>query len=331
MNYSSLYRCMFFLVPAVLCCLVTPAAALDPAIIQTYLGQFKKNVGARVETMAILGGEDGASGGAYKYDNDQLNMSITKGGGRGIIGDPNEFDFSAGGIHWLPLLGGSIGYTEAENKFSKIPTLVGNTEKYMSFAMGFEAGARVYFTKEISIGPMLGLIYSHTHTTFQAGTPLGVELKQQYGKQLVDWNMDTLSLVPSMDIQYEQIFAKDWRVTLSSRFDWFHTWDVATSSKYLGLSGNSSYWENKADLDIRLPLKVFSHALHTGGFVSASVIGGDFRESIKADAIYTFNGRLVVGDITGLWKLNWIGLGASYIKADTFSGFSWGIDARLVF
>jgi hypothetical protein len=47
--------------------------------------------------------------------------------------------------------------------------------------------------------------------------------------------------------------------------------------------------------------------------------------------MYTFNGRLVIGDITGLWKLNWIGLGASYIKADTFSGFSWGIDARLVF
>lgn len=329
MDFSSRQLFSFFVVPTMFFSLATPATALDPATVQTYLEQFKKNAGARVETLAIMGGEDGASGGVYSYDNDRLNMSMTKGGGRGIIGDPKNF--SENGINWLPLLGGSIGYAEADNKFTHIPALIGNQEKYTSFAMGFEAGARVFFTKEISIGPMLGVIYSHAHNSFQAGTPLGVELKQKYDKQLVDWNMDTLSLVPSMDIVYEKTFVEDWRVTLSSRFNWFHTWDIATSSKYLGLSGDSSYWENKADLDVRLPLKVFGHPLHTGGFVSAGVIGGDFRDSIKTDAMYTFNGRLVIGDITGLWKLNWIGLGASYIKADTFSGFSWGIDARLVF
>lgn len=331
MNCSPRHLLTLILAPVVLCSLVTPAAAVDPATVKTYLDQFKKTVGARVETLAIMGGEDGASGGLYEYDNNRLNMSITKGGGRGIIGNPDELDVENNGIGWLPLLGGSIGYIEAENKFTNIPLLANNNEHYYSFAMGFEAGARVYVTKELSFGPMLGVIYSHAHSSFKAGSPVGIALKQQYGQQLVDWSMDTLSFVPSIDIQYEKIFAKDWRMTLSSRYDWFKTWDVATSSRYLSLSGHSSYWENKADLDIRLPLKVFDHALHTGGFVSAGLIGGDFRDSIKTNAMYTFNGRLVVGDITNLWKLNWIGLGASYIKSNTFHGFSWGIDARLVF
>jgi hypothetical protein len=331
MKHSPQFLYSFFLVPAVLCSLAAPAAAVDPATIQTYLDQFKKNAGARVETLAIMGGEDGASGGAYSFNNNRLNMSINKAGGRGIIGDPKDFDFNTGGIHWLPLLGGSIGYSESDNKFTNIPALANNLERYISFSMGFEAGARVYFSRELSIGPMLGFIYSHAHSSFEAGSTLGQTLKEQYSKQLVDWNMDTMSVVPSLDIQYEHIFAENWRMTLSSRFAWFHTWDIATSSKYLGLSGNSSYWENKADLDIRLPIKVFGHALHTGGFVSAGLIGGDFAESINTNSMYTFNGRLVVGDITGLWKLNWIGLGASYIKSSTFDGISWGIDARLIF
>lgn len=329
MKYSSQYLYSLLLVPAILCCLAAPAAAVDPETIQSLLAQFKKNVGARVETLAIMGGEDGASGGVYSFNTSQSDMSMSKGGGRGILGDPK--DFSDTGIHWLPLLGGSIGYATAESKFTKTPVLANNSETYTSFAMGFEAGARVFLTKEISTGPMLGLIYSHTHSSFQAGSPLGLELKRLYEKQLVGWDMDTISFVPSLDIQYEKIYAEDWRVTLSSRYVWFHTWDIATSSRYLALSGNSSYWENKADLDIRLPLKLFNHALHTGGFVSVGLIGGDYRETINTNAMYTFNGRLVIGDITGLWKLNWIGLGASYIKANTFHGLSWGIDARLIF
>ena len=309
-----------------------PASALDPAVAKVYLDQFKKNVGSSVETLAIMGGEDGASGGLYSFDNDQSDMSITKAGGRGIIGNPDDFDFSDNSIHWLPLLGGSIGYSEIESKFTNTPALAGNHTTYISFAMGFEAGARIYLNKELSIGPMLGFIYSHAHSSFNAKTPVGIQLKQYFDRQLVDWDMDTMSLVPSLDVQYEKTFAEDWRLTLSSRFDWFKTWDIAKSSEYLGLSGNSStYWENKADLDIRLPIKVFDHALHTGGFVSAGVIGGDYRDITRTDAMYTFNGRLVIGDITNLWKLNWIGLGASYIKSDTFNGLSWGIDARLVF
>ena len=329
MRFLSMGLGTLLLVMTVLFSLSSPVLAADPATVSAYLNQFKSNAGSRVETLSILGGEDGASGGLYSYENNKNELNVSKAGGRGTIGDPSRIGDTD--MYWLPFLGGSIGYSEAQNRFNNTPILLNNTELYTSFAMGFEAGVRILLTKEISIGPMMGVIYSHANSKFTPGTELGLKLKQNFAKQLVDWNMDTISAVPSIDIQYEKIFDKDWRLTLSSRYDWFKTWDVASSSKYLSLSGNSSYWENKVDLDIRLPLKVLGFPLHTGGFVSAGILGGDIRDTINTNAMYTFNGRLVVGDLTGLWKVNWLGIGVSYIKSETFHGLSYGIDARLLF
>ncbi|HRR42120.1 MAG TPA: hypothetical protein P5244_12870 [Syntrophales bacterium] len=97
------------------------------------------------------------------------------------------------------------------------------------------------------------------------------------------------------------IFAEDWKVTLTSNYAWFTTHDAARSSIYQKISGNSSYWDNRTDLDVRLPLKLFGFPLHTGCFASAGILGDDLREGLNSDAIYAFNGRLVVG-ISGVWE-----------------------------
>lgn len=329
MEFTSGHLKLLAFTTLTVCSLATSAEAVEQAAVASYLSQFKNTATTRSETLAIMGGEDGASGGAYSFNDKNTDLSVNKAGGRGTIGAPNKLGDT--GFTWLPLLGGAIGYIEADNKFKSNPLLFGNVEEFSSFAMGFEAGARINFTKELSVGPMIGVIYSHANSKFIPGNALGTRLKLEYSKQLVDWNMDTVTAVPSADIQYERIFDKDWRLTLSSRYSWFNTWDVASSSKLLNGGGNSSNWENKVDLDVRLPLKVFDFPLHTGGFVSVDLLGGDFRTAVNTNAMYTFNGRLVVGDLTGLWKVNWLGIGVSYIKASTFSGFSWGLDARLLF
>lgn len=308
---------------------ITSVHAADPATIAAYLEQFKHSVSARAETLAAIGGDDGATGGVYTFVNNNTDLNINKLSGRGTIGEPLKLLNT--GLTWQPLFGGSIGYLTAENRFKSSPALVGNIEEYSSFSMGFETGMQINLTEELSIGPMIGLIYAHANSKFTPGNTLGADLKLNYAKQLVDWNMDSLTTVPSIYLQYEKIFAKDWRLTLSTRYEWFNTWDVGSSSRLLSVSGNTSCWETKADLDIRLPIKVFDFPLHTGGFFTVDMYGGNFRDSIGTNAMYTINGRLVVGDLTGLWKVNWLGIGVSYIKANTFHGFSWGLDARLLF
>lgn len=306
--------------------LPAPAAAADLAV---YSDQFRKLATARSETLAIMGGDDGISGGTYRFYDDGTRMSITKLGGKGILGEPKRLGDSD--MTWSPLLGGTIGYISGENSFNNNPILANNREEFTTFAAGLESGVKLSLTRELNIGPSLGLIYAHSDSSFKPGTPLGSHLKQLYGGQLFDWNIDTLSLVPSLDIQYEKPLNNDLKLTLHSRFAWFNTWSVASSSSYLHGSGSSYDWENRVDLDLKLPLKLFGFPLHTGGFVALDVLGDDFRDTVGTNTMYTVNGRLVLGELTGLWKLNWLGLGVSYIAAKSFYGYSVGLDARLKF
>jgi hypothetical protein len=46
---------------------------------------------------------------------------------------------------------------------------------------------------------------------------------------------------------------------------------------------------------------------------------------------YTLNGRLVLDFLGKLWKVKWLGLGASCFLGDHFSGWSAGLDLRFKF
>lgn len=329
MRFPSLCQIAIQLVLVVLSGSMTAASAVDPAAMASFIRDFSRLTVARSETLAIMGGDDGISGGSYKFYADDSTLSITKFGGKGAIGKPQQT--GAAGITWQPLLGGTIGYISGTNEFRLTPMLTGNKETFFTVAAGGDAGVKVSLTEEVSIAPTVGLLYSYSGSSFSPRTPLASELKQQYAKQLFDWDAQTISFVPTIEATYEKTFAKDWKLSLSSRYAWFKTWEIATSSRYLDGDGNSSSWENKVDLDLRLPLKIFGFPLHTGGYVSVDLVGGDFREVIQTNAIYTFNSRFVLGDLDGLLKLDWLGLGLSYIKANTFYGYSVGLDARLKF
>lgn len=308
---------------------ITTALAVDPAELATFIRDFSRLTVARSETLAIMGGDDGFSSGFYTFYADDSSLSITKFGGKGVIGKPHRTGVS--GITWQPILGGTVGYISGKNEFKLTPLLAGNTETFYTIALGGEAGVKISLTDEISIAPTIGLLYSYAGSSFSPRTAQASELKQQYAKQLFDWDAQTISFSPALEATYEKVYAKDMKLTLSSRYAWFNTWEIASSSRYLDGEGSSSSWENRIDLDLRLPMKLLGFPLHTGGYVSLDMVGGNFREVIQTNAIYTFNGRLVLGDLGGLWNLDWLGLGLSYIKASTFYGYSVGLDVRLKF
>ena len=56
-------------------CLPAPSVAVDLAV---YSDQFRKLATARSETLAIMGGDDGISGGTYRFYDDGTRMSIDR-------------------------------------------------------------------------------------------------------------------------------------------------------------------------------------------------------------------------------------------------------------
>ena len=145
--------------------------AADPATVAAYLNQFRNSVSARTETMAAIGGDDGATGGLYKFVNNNTDLNVNKLSGRGTVGDPLKLLDT--GLTWQPLFGGSLGYITAENRFKGTPALWGNLEEFSSFGMAFETGMQINLTDEWSLGPMVGLIYSHANSKFTPGNKIG--------------------------------------------------------------------------------------------------------------------------------------------------------------
>jgi hypothetical protein len=148
-----------------------------------------------------------------------------------------------------------------------------------------------------------------------AHNTVGQAVKPAATGRLVDWEIDTWSVVPGAEFNYEWTWKRS-VFEFGSRYNFFHTESFNSSSPLVSVKGDSHTWENKLDVDVPLGWKVFGRELHTGGFVSRTALFGGVADGLNADHLYTLNGRVVVDLLGAVWRLAG---GRSYV-ADHFSG-----------
>jgi hypothetical protein len=291
------------------------------------VAQFQHVIGSRVEAATILGGDYGASGGIYTFRGGSLaELSIAKLGGSGVVAEPRPLGKS--GLQWAPVLQGNIGHLTAENQFTT-GYLKDNRTSYDVLALEAGGGAR-FFWGDFSLTPTVSGIYGHTENKFFPQNAIGNQIKAAASGTFVDWQLDTWSVVPALELEYNW----HWRRTsfaFSSGYNYFHTESFNSSSPVVSVAGNSQTWMNKLDVDVPLGWKMFKHELHTGGFFARSELNGDIADGLNEDHLYTVNGRFVLDLLGNKWKIRWLGLGCSYFWGDHFEGWSAGVDLRLQF
>jgi len=293
--------------------------APPPAAIE----QLQQVLGSRVELGTILGGDYAAAGGIYTFRGGKVaDLSLTKIGGGGDVASPRPLGL--GQIMWTPVLQGNLGQFQAENDFTS-GYLQGNQSSYETRAVQLGGGARFYFNKHLSLAPTLSGLYGHTENEFHPGNSIGELVKAVAEGTYVDWNVDTWSIVPALDLKYTWSWGRT-AFEFRSRYDFFHTESFESSSPVIGVNGNSQTWENKLDVDVPLSLKFLGTEVHTGGFFSRTELFGDAAQGLNANSFYTANGRLVLDPNGKLWKVHWFGFGASYFFGDHFHGWSAGVD-----
>lgn len=307
---------------------VTAGGLAQSVVPPEAIAQFEQVIGSRVEAVTILGGDYGAAGGIYTFRGGKLaDLSVAKLGGGGIVAEPRPLGL--GDLKWAPVVQGNLGQLSAENQFAA-GYLQGNRSLYEVLAVQAGGGARFYFSDHFSLTPALSGIYGHTENTFKPQNPVGDLVKTAASGTFVDWQIDTWSVVPSLDLQYE----KAWRritFALGSRYSFFHTENFRSSSPVVNVEGNSQTWENKLDVDVPLGWKLFNRELHTGGFFSRTELFGGGSAGLNENHVYTANGRLVMDLLGHAWKVRWLGVGYSYFWGDHFSGWSAGLDMRFQF
>lgn len=223
----------------------------------------------------------------------------------------------------------NLGLVSVENSY-KTGYLEGNQVNYDTFEVEAGGGVAIFFTDYLSLSPTISGIYGRVENKFDPMNPNGIFVKSVGSGTLVDWTMDTWSVVPSLKLEYQRTWGRT-IFDFSSCYDFYHTASFESSSPIMGVNGNSSTWVNKLDVDVPLGVKVFDREIHTGGYFSRTDVFGDAANGMRTDYVYTANGRLVLHFLGKLWKVRWLGLGASYFWGQEFSGWLAGLDIRLKF
>jgi hypothetical protein len=300
----------------------------QPVVPPQAVQQFESVIGNRVEAVTILGGDYGAAGGIYTFrGGDVANVSIAKIGGGGNVAEPRPLGES--GLKWAPVLEGNLGHISAVNEF-RTGYLQGNESVYDVTAVQGGGGARFYFTDHLSLAPAISGIYGHTENEFKSRNAIGDAVEAAASGTYVDWNIDTWTVAPSLDLRYEW----QWRratFEFSSRYNFFHTESFDSSSPVVNVRGGSHTWENKVDVDVPLGWRVFGCELRTGGFLARTELFGGAAAGLNSDYFYTVNGRFVADLLGKVWKVRWLGLGASYFYGDHFNGWTAGVDLQFQF
>jgi hypothetical protein len=301
------------------------------------LDDLRNSIGTRVEALTILGGDFGLSDGSLKstgsgmfrrseYTDTQLD--ITKIGGAGDIGDPEPLGDL--GVGWQPRLQGNMGYLESTNRIHGAP-LEGDTSTFRDFTIQFGGGARFWLTESFSLAPTIMGMYGHTSNIYTATSAfMRRNLASITKLGLVDWRVETWTLRPALNLQYvlrwERLI-----ITLSSDPTYFHTESFKSSNAAVQVNGDSGSLANKVDIDIPLRVELYGHELRTGGYFSRTELYGDVKEGLAVQHINEVHGRLVLDYLNQFWKVQWIGIGGSYIWGTNIRGWTFGADVAFRF
>ncbi|HEX3838560.1 MAG TPA: hypothetical protein VHW25_16480 [Steroidobacteraceae bacterium] len=298
--------------------------------------QFRASLENRIEALTIFGGDYGLSDGSFRshghidpVESDAVvKYDVSKFGGSGDVGDPQPI--GASGIRWQPRLQGNIGYLDSKYETGSGP-LSGDINKVTTSAIEFGGGVRFWFGDSFSVAPTIMGMYGHTSDDYEVRSSY---MRENLGSAmqlgLVDWSINTWSLRPALNVQYLIHFGRN-TLTLSSDPTYFHTEAFNVSNVNMRIHGNSGSVDNKIDLDVPLGIGLFGHELHTGGYLSRTELLGDLKDGLAVAHINEVHGRLVLDFLHHLWKVQWIGLGASYVDGTNFSGWAVGADIAFRF
>lgn len=307
-------------------CQITPAQAND----------IRTGIENRVEALTILGGDFGLSDGTFNT-HDRLRPGqasanvesrVTKAGGDGDIGDPQPLgDLNIG---WQPRLQGNFGYLES-NYLPLGGFRASDSSEYTTYAVEFGGGVRFWLNEHFSVAPTVMGLYGHTSNSYTARSAFvkaNLALATQLG--LINWSIDTLTVRPALNLQYLIPLGRN-IITLSSDSTYFHTQGFNSSNSNVRISGSSASVSAKIDLDVPLRMEIYGHELRTGGYLSRTDLFGDLKDGLGVQHMNEIHGRLVLDFLNQLWKVQWIGVGASYIRGTNITGWTAGADVAFRF
>ena len=300
----------------------TSRAQLPPGAVQ----QLDTAIGQRVEATAVLGTQSIASRAGLGWSLNGADGSIFKIPWETELQDPRPL--GGRGLLWAPVFEGGLGYGGFVNHFNN-NVLAGNESDFSTVALSLGVGPRFHFgASGFSVLPAFSLLYAYTENNFDAHNALGQQVVAD--GRYVNWNVQTISLVPSFELQYKKTFGR-WTPKVTSAFAYFNTQPISRSTDALSFRSDSKIWVNKFDLDYLTAWQVYDCPVHLGGDVSRTDLYQGLRGALGTDHFYETDGRVTFDVLGKLWKVKSVGLTGGYFWCGAFNGYSVGLQGSVDF
>ncbi len=300
----------------------TTRAQVPPGAVQ----QLDTAIGQRVEATAVLGTQSIASRAGLGWSLNGADGSIFKIPWETEWQDPQPL--GGGGLLWAPVFVGGVGYGGFVNHFNN-HVLAGNESDFSTVALSLGVGPRFYFGDTgFSVLPAFSLLYAYTDNDFDAHNALGQQVVDD--GRYVNWKVQTLSVVPSFELQYKKTFGR-WTPKFTSAFAYYNTQPISRSTDALSFRSDSKVWANKFDIDCLAPWKLFDCPMHFGGDVGRTDLYQGLQGALGTDHYYETDGRVTFDVLGRLWKVKSVGLSGGYFWCDAFTGYSIGLEGSMKF
>jgi hypothetical protein len=280
---------------------------------------FNTAIGQRVETAVVLGTANSISTGGYKWQLDNADGTITRATWEFNLGDYHPIDLSDFRYVWST--DGGVGYANYHDQFLT-GQLAGDDERFQSLALGSDIGPRIFLTRDISVLPQIGLIYGYTKNEFN---DVGNDLSDPVLRTFVNWHVQTLSVTPSFQAQYEHIFSGVLKLRLRSEYAYYSTFPIERSTQAWSFRSNSEVWQNLIDADYKTGVQLLTCNLHLGGTFSRTDLFDGIAAAMDCSHFYNVSGRITFDTTRPLKYISELGLSGTYTWGTGFHGYSFGI------
>jgi hypothetical protein len=209
--------------------------------------------------------------------------------------------------------------------------LEGDSTRVKVYGIEFGGGARFWVNDRLSFAPTVMGLYGHMSETYTANSTFMREnLARASQLGLVDWTVDTWTFITGVDAQYVYLWDRT-IITLSSNPVYYHTESFKTSNADLNVNGDSGTWANIIDVDIPVGVQLFGHEVRTGGYYRWTGLSGALSRGLNESSLNEIHGRVVLDFLNQLGKVQWIGIGGSYVWGSQVTGWTVGADITFRF
>jgi hypothetical protein len=218
---------------------------------------------------------------------------------------------------------GSFGYLSGENDITVGP-LRGNELEESALALHLGGGVAMHLTERFTVTPTIGVLYGSYDPGFNGRNAVGRTVEAA----IDDETADSVGVTPGIGLGYKLPWGKNtWQFL--GNYTYYGTTDAGDND--IDQGGSSHVFEQRVDLDIPLNASLFDCPLHTGGYLGLTEVAGDIKDTMNSDIWATLHGRLLLNTEGKFWKMDRLGLGASAIAGDNFTGWDLGVEVSFKF